>query len=175
MTSMLSGLCSTLFCVCVGTVLSIGPLHAQYRQQVSGWNVFDFTTKERDGTEIIGCMASRSYRGNTRVSFVVTNSYSWAIGVANEAWSLRNGATTDVAVYADGRFVASGRAWHIDDKSALLPISGSDPYRAIQTAQRLDLQTPYGSLAFQMIGTRSALAALIRCVDAIVPKQPFLR
>ncbi len=133
-----------------------------------GWEVFDFATKEGN-TDLVGCMAGRSYPDGTRLSFVVTTSFSWAVGVANETWELAKGATTDVAALVDRKFVASGKAWHTDNKSALLPLDGLRPFRALQTGRRLQLQTPQGHLAFELSGSAKAMDAVLECVRTLPP------
>jgi hypothetical protein len=135
-----------------------------YRAHVDGWEVFDFDAKDMS---VVGCMAARPYVGGTRLSFVISTKYEWAVGVANEIWQLQNGATTDVAIHVDRKFVASGKAWHLDGKSALLPIGGVEPFRALQLGHRLDLQTPSGSLSFKLDGSAKAMFAALDCVATL--------
>jgi hypothetical protein len=93
-----------------------------YKAEVEGWLVQDFSIDK-----MVACIMGRSYEDGTRLSIVVSNTYEWALGAANQGWNLKKDATTDIAVYVDRKFVASGKARHLDGKSAYLPLSGSSP------------------------------------------------
>lgn len=137
---------------------------AAYKAEVAGWEIRHWIT-DRTPT---GCYMSGSFQDGTRFSIVVTTKYQWALGLSNSQWTLRKDGTTDVAAYVDRKFVASGKATHLNSTTAVLPLIGAEPYRALQTGQRLDLQTPYGNLNFALTGTGKAMYAVLDCVDTLV-------
>jgi hypothetical protein len=126
-----------------------------YRANVDGWEVFNFATKET-GRDVVGCMSGRPYQDGTRLSFVITTEYTWAVGVANNAWVPQQGAGA-ITVYVDRKLIASGKGFALDPKTILLPLSGIEPFRALQMGRRLDLQSPHGSLSFILDGSAKAM------------------
>jgi hypothetical protein len=94
-----------------------------------------------------GGLSGGPIQDGTRLSFVVTTEYNWAIGLANQSWTLQKKGSTHIAAYVDQKFIASGKAWHFDNRVAFLLLTGAEAYHALQKGQRLELQTPYGSNA----------------------------
>jgi len=80
--------------------------------------------------------------------------------------------TTDVAVYVDRHFIASGKATHLNNLVAVLPLSGVAAYRALQIGHGLVLQTPAGTLTFSLSDTAKAMSAVLDCVKTLVEPQP---
>ncbi|HXF53217.1 MAG TPA: hypothetical protein VNK52_03750 [Hyphomicrobiaceae bacterium] len=128
-------------------------------QDVVGWQINRYP--ERGVPQ--GCMAGANYRDGTRLSIIVTRNYDWGLGLANSSWNLKTGASTTVVAYVDGRIIASGKAAHWARDIAVLPLSGVDAYRALQIGNRLDLQTPHGTLSFALTGTARAMTAVLEC------------
>ena len=137
-----------------------------YRAHVDGWEVFDFDAKDMN---VVGCMAARPNQEGTRLNFVISTTYSWAVGFANEAWQLPKGGRTDIAAYVDRKLIASGKGWHLDEKTIFLPVAGVEPFRALQMGHRLVVQTPYGSEPFALVGSAKAMYAALDCVATLAP------
>lgn len=139
-----------------------------YKADVDGWAIGNVATTD---PVFVGCVMSRSYQDQTRLSILVSTQYEWAIGAANETWNMQKAAITDFAVHIDGKFVASGKATSLDEKAIVLPISGAGPYRALQAGKRLALQTPYANLSYLLVGTGNAMIAILDCVKTLQPQQ----
>jgi hypothetical protein len=120
---------------------------------------------------MVACLAARNFQDGTRLSFVVTTEYNWAIGLANQSWTLQRNGTTDIAAYVDQKFIASGKAWHLDNRVAFLPLTGAEAYHALQKGQRLELQTPYGYLTYALAGSGKAMYAVLGCIKTLLPQQ----
>jgi hypothetical protein len=132
-----------------------------YKGEADGWLIQDVVVKNPDFT---GCMMGRRYDGGTLLSVLVSDQYEWAIGIANEAWNMQKGTTTDIAVHVDGKFVASGKAVLLDSKAAILPISGVEAFHALRTGK-----SPYANLSFTLVGTGKGMFAVVECVVATFP------
>ena len=137
-----------------------------YPINVEGWEVRYFPMT---GAAPTGCIMSANFQDGTRFSLLVTTKYEWALGLFNASWNLKKDGETDVAVQVDQRFVASGKATHYDTNLAFLPLTGVTTFRALQTGHRLDLQTPYGKLNFQLTGSGKAMYAVLECVKTFAP------
>jgi hypothetical protein len=138
-----------------------------YKTDVGGWQVRYFPENAPTG-----CIMGGDYKDGTRLSIIVSAQYEWALALSNPAWNLKKDSSTDVAVQVDQKFVASGKAAHYDRTIAVLPLTGSAPFRALQTGHRLDLQTPSGNLNFQLTSSGKAMYALLDCVKTLQPQQP---
>lgn len=130
---------------------------------VEGWRVLLFPINNQPS----GCVMTAPLQDGTTFSLVVMSDFTWGISLANARWTLVKDGVTDVAAYVDRRFVASGKAQHLSGNLVLLPLTGADPYRALQRGHRLDLQTPFGNLSFGLKGTARAMAAVLGCVQAL--------
>jgi hypothetical protein len=157
-----------LFRVIGALLFSATAAMAYDRVSVEGWEITYFP---ESGTPT-GCIMGADFQDGTRVSIVLTAQYEWALGLGNNRWNLTKDAVTDVAAYVDGQFIASGKAIRVNGSIALLPLTGSAPFRALQKGQGLDLQTPYGNLKFALQGTGKAMYALLDCVKSLQPRQP---
>jgi hypothetical protein len=138
-----------------------------YNVDVEGWQIRYFPESAPTG-----CIMGGTFRDGTRLSVIVTAKYEWALALSNASWNLKKDGTTDVAINVDQKFVASGKATHYDRTIALLPLTGAAPFRALQTGHRLDLQTPYGNLNFQLAGSGKAMYAVLDCVKTLNPAKP---
>ena len=135
---------------------------------VEGWKV---ETYPANGTPT-GCGMRTTYQDYTVFTLLVTREYTWAIALENASWNLADSGTTEVALYVDSRFTAGGKAHHISTKSALFPLSGVEPYKALQRGYRLDIQTPAGALNFSLKGTSKAMTAVLDCVRLLNRSTP---
>ena len=137
-----------------------------YSANVEGWEIRYFP--EQGPT---GCIMGGTFQDGTRFSIIVSTKYEWALALSNANWNLQKDGTTDVAAYVDRHFIASGKAAHLTNTIAVLPLTGVEPYRALQKGHRLDLQTPAGNLNFLLKGTGKAMFAVLDCVKTLVPNQ----
>jgi hypothetical protein len=143
---------------------SVIPVSA-YTVDVGAWQIRYFVP-DRVAT---GCIMGGNYQDGTRLSVVVSKGYEWGLGLSNLKWNLQKGGTTDVAVYVDRQFIASGKATHLNSSIALLPLTGATAYRALQVGHGLVLQTSYGNLSFALSNTAKAMAATLDCVKTLNP------
>lgn len=148
----------------VALLLTLGKAAAE---TVDGWNVQLFPNSSAPSA----CLMQSDFRDGTTFGIVVTAKFDWAIALSNASWNLRRGGGTDVAAYVDGRFVAGGRAAHISEKEALLPLMGAKPYRALQDGHGLVLVTPSGRLTFSLQGTEKAMAVTLDCARVLNKRQ----
>ncbi len=147
-------------------VLFMSVLPAQ-AYNVAGWNVVYFPDEKAP----LGCMMSGEYRSGITFGLFVSKAYKWSITLHDPSWNLAPDDTTDVAVFVDRKFIASGKAAHISTKLAHLPFSGADAFKALQIGRRLELRTPYGKLRFSLKGTQKAMNAVLDCVKRIPGTQ----
>ncbi len=110
---------------------------------------------------------STDYRSGTRLSLLVYGSYSWGLGFYNPSWNLKKDGHTDVAAYIDGQLVTTGKALHITEAIAVLPLEGGNVYRSLQLGRILILKTPAGDLGFSLDGTAKAMDAVLDCVKTL--------
>src|SRR5262245_34822889 len=155
--------------VAIAAMLFSATASLAFTANVEGWDVRHFAAPNK---QVTSCIMGADFQDGTRFSIIVTSNYSWALGLANKEWKLRKGGTTDVAAYVDGQFIASGKAEHLTNDIAALPLTGAEAYRALRKGQRLDLQTPYGKLSFALKGSGKAMYALLDCVKTLQPVQP---
>jgi hypothetical protein len=148
-------------------ILLISLSTAAYGYDVEGWDVRQFP----DERNPLGCIMGGTFQDGTRLSVIVmSDKLEWAIGLSNQSWRLAKGKSTDVAAYVDRRFIASGKAEHFTDKIAILPLGGVAAYQALRAGHRLDIQTPYGNLNFQLKGTAKAMMAVVNCASSLRPQ-----
>lgn len=140
-----------------------------YTVDIGSWQIRYFSPGNAAAT---GCIMGGDFRDGTRLSVIVSKEYEWALGLINPKWNLRKDGATDVAVYVDQQFVASGKATHLNNMVAVLPLSGVAAFRALQTGQGLVLQTPRARLAFALSDTAKAMSATLDCVKTLVVSQP---
>jgi hypothetical protein len=139
---------------------------AAYQANVEGWEILHYPPDAPTG-----CIMGATFQDGTRLSIIVTPKYEWALGLWNATWNLTKNGATNVAVYVDRQFIASGKATHMDSKIAVLPLTGAAAFQALQLGQRLDLQVPAGNLNFALKGTGKAMYALLDCVKTLEPNQ----
>lgn len=118
------------------------------------------------------CHMRAGYVDGTLFSLAVNKSYGWGIGLTNPKWKLNKNATTDVAVFIDGRFIASGKAKHINEQTAILPLEGVSTYQALRRGYQLKLQTPLGDLYYALTDTAKAMIAVLNCVKGLPRGSP---
>jgi len=131
--------------------------------QIGDWSVTLFPNDSKP----TGCIMGGSYKDGTRLSIIVGTDYSWAIGFANQSWKLAPNQFTQAALYIDGKFVESDQASHVSDTIALLPLTTSATYRALQQGRQLYVRTPYGDLSFSLPNTAAAMRSLLDCARVL--------
>lgn len=118
------------------------------------------------------CHMRAGYVDGTLFSLAVNKSYGWGISLFNSKWKLNKNGTTDVAVFIDGRFITSGKAKHINEQTAVLPLVGVSTYQALRRGYKLKLQTPFGDLRYALTDTAKAMIAVLNCVKSLPGGAP---
>ena len=135
-----------------------------YKMNVEHWEIRYFP--EVNPT---GCIMGGNYVDGTRLSVIVTTQYEWALSLSNPSWNLLKDSSADVALYVDGRPIGNSKATNYDRTIVVVPLTSAEPYRSLQSGQRLDVQYATGNLNFALSGITKAMYALLDCVKTLSP------
>lgn len=130
---------------------------------VGNWSIAYYP---KSGTRA-GCSMTGSYKNGIVLSLVVNTQYQWGVLLSDSNWKLSPSATTDVAAFVDGRFIASGKASHLNENAAYLPFEGGAAFKALREGNLLELKLQTGSLSFALPDTNKAMIATLDCVKSL--------
>ena len=121
-----------------------------------------------------GCIATVPYHSGITMAVAVFANYSWSLGFGDQAWNMKIGQQIPLVFSFDGgpQWGALGHAINrhfvgvpMEPKSALVA--------AFRGAHSMTVFAPGGTYFFNLDGTSSVFAELVRCVGLeLAPAQP---